>query len=145
MKTKTSDKVFKMLVAIIIVCGALAIILNAYNKHTINKAINAVVEATEEAFNTRADYSKGSNRIIVKIYNLENEEELFNLTKDALPLLSPIGEYDIVNLLSVRTYYKGNKDDFQFYDVKFKDINKIEWDKINNFDDFLTYLNVSLD
>ena len=73
---------------------------------------------------------------------MNNENELYELTSEALPKLAPIGEHDVVNLLSVRTYYGGNKDDFQMYDIKFININKINWDEINNFDDFLSKINM---
>lgn len=142
--TKRTKGIFKTLVIVVIIIGVMAFVLNIYNRYSINKAINAAVSAVEVVFNGKAEYSKGSDRIIVEIYNLEDEKELFDLTKEALPLLSSIGEYDIVTLLSTRAYYKGNKNNFQFYDIRFKDIDRIEWDKTNNFDDFLTYLNVRL-
>lgn len=140
-KGKKSNKIFKMLVIIFIVLGVIAMALNFYNKSIEKKTIKASVEAVETLYNGKAEYSKGMKRIIVGINNVEDEKELYELTRKVLPQLAVIGDIDYIELLSVRCYYNGDKNNPQFYDVKFKDINRIEWDKIYNFDDFLTYLN----
>jgi hypothetical protein len=133
---KTSNKIFKGLIFMIIVILILGLALYAYNKSKEKQAIELIENTASKVFNASVEYSKNSNRIIVEKY-LENEKELYELTKTSLPKLSPIGDYDIVDLLSVRAYYGESKDDFQFYDIAFKDINKIRWETIKNFDDFL--------
>lgn len=136
-------KLYKVLVVVFIVASIAGIAINQYNKSVENKAIDTVLAAIATAFEASAKYESGSDRIIVEIYDLKNENELYELTSKALPIISPIGEYNVVELLSVRTYYEGNKDDYQFYDIKFKDIGKIEWAKIHNFNDFLSYTNLN--
>lgn len=135
---------FKGLVILFVVISVIAGGLFIYNNNTKKKAIEAATIAAESAFHARAEYSKGSNRIIVEKY-IKDEDSLYLLTKEALPKLSIIGDYDVIELLSVRAYYGDTKDNPQYYDIKFKDIKRLNWDEIDNFDDFLTYLNVRLD
>ena len=135
---------FKGLVILFVVISVISGVLFIHNKNTKKKAVGAAIVAVESVFSARAEYSEGTNRIIVEKY-IKGEESLFYLTKEALPKLSIIGDYDVIELLSVRAYYGETKDNPQYYDIKFKDIKRLNWDEINNFDDFLTYLNVRLD
>ena len=129
-------KIIMVFVIILIVAGGLTL----YNKNTEKKAIETAVDGIGEIFQAHTEYSKKSNRVIVEKF-LKNEEELYQLIKSQLPKLSIISDYEIIRLLSFRAYYGDTKEDFQFFDIEFKDINKIGWDKINNFNDFLSYLN----
>ena len=117
-----------------------AIGLTSYNKNIEKEAIENATMLVGETFKAKAEYEKYSNRIIVEKY-IKDEEELFKITKQSFPFLTQIGEYDVVNLLSMRGYYGENKSNPQFYDIKFKNIDKIKWEKIRNFDDFLNEIN----
>lgn len=135
------NKLFRTLVTIFMILFVVVSGLTIYNSNTKKKAIQTATATVGEAFQANVEYSKALNRIIVKKH-FNNESELYELTQDVLPKLSIIGEYDIVDLLSFRGYYKDTKEDFQFYDIKFKDISKLNWNEINNFEDFLSYLNI---
>lgn len=139
MDAVVKSRLFKILGIVIIILLFLVIGLRKYNSYKSNEAIKIAVEAVGVAFNASTEYAKETNRIIVKKY-VKDEEELLNVTKKALPMLSAIGDYDIIELLSVRGYYDEDRNDFQFYDIYFSDIKKLEWDKINSFDDFLNQL-----
>ena len=138
---KTSDKIFKILVIFCLVALVTGSVLKMYNNYTEKKAISNAIASVDNAFKGNSKYHKKTNRIVIE-KSLKNEEELYNLTKEALPKLSSIGNYGVVYLLSVRVYYNGNKEDFQYYDIKFRDISKLNWNNINNFNDFLNYINV---
>lgn len=129
----------KRLVYLGVVIFIVAIVLTAYNKNTEKKAIESASRFVGELFEAKTEYSKASNRLIVEKY-VKDEKELYEVTKKVLPFLSSVGEYDVINLLSMRAYYGDNKNDPQFYDIKFKDIHKIRWEMIRNFDDFLNQI-----
>ncbi len=139
-----NNLLFRIAIMVLIVLLIGVVGLTMYNNNTKKKAVEYAITAVEEAFHTGAKYSAGSSRIIVEKY-IEDEESLYQLTKEALPKLSIIGDYDVVELLSVRAYYGETKNNPQFYDIKFRDINKLEWGEISNFDDFLFYLNTKSD
>lgn len=139
-KTNASNKLQKLLIYFGVFVLVIAIGLNMYNKNTEKRAIENATTLVSQAFSASAEHPEKSNRIIVEKY-LRNERELLDTTKEALPLLTPIGDYEVVELLSVRAYYGENKDNPQFYDIKFKDIKRIRWEIIQNFDDFLNEIN----
>lgn len=133
------DKTKKILTYFSLIILLLAVVLTMYNRNTEKKAIENATILVSKAFMASTEHPKNSNRIIVEKY-LKDEKELLDITKTALPLLAPIGEYNVVDLLSVRAYYGENKNNPQFYDIKFKDINKIRWEIVRDFDDFLNEL-----
>lgn len=137
---KTSNKIYKSLVVFCLVVLAVGVALKIYNNYTEKKAVNNAISTTENAFNRNVKYHRGTGRIVVEL-NVKNEGELFKVTKNALPHLVSLNYGDIVKLLSVRTYYNGDKNNVQHYDIYFKDIGRLNWDKINNFNDFLNYIN----
>lgn len=136
----SSNKLQKMFIYFGIIVLVLTLIITMYNKNTEKKAIENVILLVSHAFGTSAKHPSNSNRIIVEKY-LKNERELLDISREALPLLTPVGDYDVLELLSVRAYYEEDKDNPQFYDIKFKDIKKIRWETIRIFDDFLNELN----
>lgn len=140
MKDKSSNKLLKWFMYLCIIISLFVAVLTIYNKNSEKKAIEAATRIVGKAFIASSEHPKNSNRIIVEKY-LRDEKELLSITKEALPLLTTIGDYDVMELLSVRAYYGENKDNPQFYDVKFKDIKKIRWEMIRNFDDFLNEIN----
>lgn len=135
-KSNTVVKVSGIIIAILLI---IVIGIRKYNNYKLNEAIEMAVEGVGVAFNASTEYEKATNRIIVKKY-VRDEEELMRVTKKALPMLSVIGDHDFIGILSVRGYYDDERNDFQFYDIYFSDIKNLEWDKINNFDDFLNQL-----
>lgn len=139
MDIDVKNRIFKMLCIVFVVLLVIGFGLKKYNDYQLKETIELAIETVGVAFNARTEYEEGSSRIIVTKY-VKDEKELFEATKKALPILSVIGDYDFIELLSVRAYYDENKDDFQYYDIYFPDIKDLEWDKMNTFDDFLNQL-----
>lgn len=136
-----NNNIFKALIVLIIITSVAVLGLTIYRNNTEKKAIETATTVVGELFGASADYIKKSNRVIVEKY-LNDEKELYELTREVLPKLSIIGDYKVIDLLSVKAYYNEDKNDFQMYNIKFGNINKINWNEINDFDDFLNKINI---
>lgn len=144
MGKKKGNVLFKIMVAIFILATSLGLILHIYNANIEKKTIEKSLSLVKSTLKSNTEYIKESNRIIAEIYHIKNERELFILLKSGLPRFSEIGENNIINSLSIRVYYNGDKNNFQYYDIKFNDIRKIDWEKVDNFEKLLTFSNVYL-
>lgn len=139
MDEDTKSRIFKILCIIFVVLLVIGFGLKKYNDNRLKETIDLAVETVGIAFNASTEYKEGTSRVIVTKY-VKDEKELFEVTKKALQILSPIGDYDFIELLSVRAYYDEDKENFQYYDIYFSDIKRLEWDKMNTFNDFLNQL-----
>ena len=130
-------KVIRMLLIVVIV---IAFVVGSIKSKNRNKQLDQVASYVSKAFGGDVEYKKNSNRMIVTVSIANNEEQLLELSKKALVYLAPLGENELLDLLSVRAYYGGNVERSQFYDVKFKDLGRVDWETITNFDQFLNTL-----
>lgn len=144
MDKKKGNVLFKVMVVVFILAASSGLILHIYNTNIEKKAIETSLNLVGSSLKASTDYKKGSGRIIANIYHIKNESELFNLLKNSFPRFEKVGEQNIINILSIRVYYNGDKDNFQFYDIKFNDIKKIDWEKIDSFEKLISFSNAYL-
>jgi len=138
---KTSDKIFKILTKVMIVLFIVAGALWAFNNYLDKQETKEVINTVEETFGYSSDYSKGNSYIQLN-FTIKDRQSLFELSKRSLPNLVDLPD-SIIDTLVVNAKFPDG--DFQSYYIKFKDIRKLDWDKINNMDGFITYLNFITD
>lgn len=133
---RTSDKVFKALTRVMIVLFVIAVALWQFNSYLDKQEINGVINAVEEAFGYSTEYVKGSNNIKLN-FTIKGKKELLETSKRALPKLTDLSD-NIIDTLVVNAKFPDG--DFQSFYIRFENIGKIDWNKINDIDNLIDIL-----
>lgn len=142
---KTYDflvKVLKILIVLIVIVSIAVFVKNNNEKKQIQQALITVgheLQATH--INGYGDKQSDNQGVIKAEMAVKDREEIFTQCKKAIPnigtQLKKLSNY-YTTLAIVATLPDG---DFQGLDIPIGQIDEIEWDKLNNFDEFLEYTN----
>lgn len=135
-------KVLKVLIVLIVIVSIAVFVKNNNEKKQVQQALITVgheLQATHiNGYSGNQDNDKG---VIKAEMAVKDREEIFTQCKKALPNLRPQLEklsnyYDALAIVA-----KLPDGDTQGLSMPIKQIGEIEWDKLNNFDEFLEYTN----
>lgn len=143
---KTYDfllKVLKVLIVLIIIVSIAVFVKNNNEKKQVQQALITVgheLQATHiNGYSGNQYNDKGAIKAEMAVKNVD---EIFVRCKNGLPNLGPQFEKLDNYYASLTIVAKLPDGDTQGLDIPIDQIDEIEWDSLNNFDEFLDYTNM---
>lgn len=143
---KTYDflvKLLKILIVLAIILSILVFVKNNIEKKQIKQALTTVGHELQATHINGYSGNENNDKGVIKAeMAMKDREEIFIQCKKALPNLGPQFEelsdyYDTLAIIADLP-----DEDFQGLIIPIDQIDKIEWDKLNNFDEFLDYVSM---
>lgn len=143
---KTYDfllKVLKVLIVLIVILSIAVFVKNNNEKKQIQQALTTVGHELQATHITGYSGNQDNDKGVIKAeMAVKDREEIFANCKNALPNLG-------TQLEKLSNYYDAlaiiadlPDKDFQAITIPIDQIDDIEWDKLNNFDELLDYVNM---
>lgn len=143
---KTYDflvKLLKILIVLAIILSILVFVKNNIEKKQIKQALTTVGHELQATHINGYSGNENNDKGVIKAeMAMKDREEIFIQCRKALPNLGPQFEklsdyYDTLAIIADLP-----DEDFQGLIIPIDQIDKIEWDKLNNFDEFLDYVSM---
>lgn len=136
-------KVLKVLIVLIVIVSIAVFVKNNNEKKQVQQALITVGHELQATHINGYSGNQYNDKGVIKAeMAVKDREEILANCKNALPNLGPQLEklsnyYDALAIIADLP-----DKDFQAITIPIDQIDKIEWDKLNNFDEFLDYVSM---